>query len=85
MDVMSLTAGASGGDSISLTCESELGKFDRSSNLKYTHANQQKKDSTDLFFNFLKNIEGIKISWGKSTSGTGVGREDTGGGRQQQK
>ena len=81
MDVMSITAGASGGDSISLTCESELGKFDRSSNLKYTHANQQKKDSTDLFFEFLKDIEGVKISWGKAGSGTGVGGNSGGQGR----
>jgi hypothetical protein len=80
MDVMTITAGSSGGDSISLTCESELGKFDRSANLKYTHANQQKKDSTDLFFNFLKDIEGIKISWGKATGGTGVGGGGGGGG-----
>ena len=63
MDVMTITAGASGGDTISLVCESELAKFDRSSNLKYTHANQQKKDSSDFFFEFLKDIEGIKIKW----------------------
>jgi hypothetical protein len=63
MDVMTITAGASGGDSITLTCESELAKFDRSSNLRYTHANQQKKDSTDKFFEFLKDIEGVKIKW----------------------
>jgi hypothetical protein len=73
MDVMSVTAGSSGGDSISLTCESELGKFDRSANLKYTHANQQKKDSSDLFFEFLKDIEGVKISWGKASSEQLVG------------
>ena len=80
MDVMSITAGNSNGDSITLTCESELGKFDRSSNLKYTHANQQKKDSTDLFFEFLKDIEGVKISWGKAGSGTGGGGGGGGGG-----
>jgi hypothetical protein len=73
MDVMSVTAGSGGGDSITLTCESELGKFDRSANLKYTHANQQKKDSSDLFFEFLKDIEGVKISWGKASSEQLVG------------
>lgn len=68
MDVMSITAGSSGGDSITLTAESELSKFDRSLNLKYTHANQQKKDSTDLFFEFLKDIEGVKIRWKSNKS-----------------
>lgn len=63
MDVMTITAGASGGDSITLNCESELSKFDRSSNLRYTHANQQKLDSNDKFFEFLKDIEGVKIKW----------------------
>lgn len=63
MDVMTITAGASGGDAITLNCESELAKFDRSANLRYTHANQQKRDSTDKFFEFLKDIEGVKIKW----------------------
>jgi hypothetical protein len=75
MDVMSLTAGASGGDSITLTCESELAKFDRSANLRYTHANQQKRSTGDLFFEFLKSIEGVKILWksNKSENLTGSG------------
>jgi len=68
MDVMTITAGSSGGDSITLTAESELSKFDRSLNLKYTHANQQKKDSTDLFFEFLKDIEGVKVRWKSNKS-----------------
>lgn len=68
MDVMTITAGATGGDSIQLSCESELAKFDRASNLKYTHANQQKKDSDDLFFEFLKDIEGVKIKWKSNKS-----------------
>ena len=68
MDVMTITAGSSGGDSITLIAESELSKFDRSRNLKYTHANQQKKDSTDLFFEFLKDIEGVKVRWKSNKS-----------------
>ena len=68
MDVMSVTAGASGGDSITLTAESELGKFDRSANLRYTDTMLRKRDADDKFFEFLKDIEGVKISWGKRTS-----------------
>jgi hypothetical protein len=79
MDVMTITAGSSNGDAITITCESELAKFDRSSNLKYTHAQQQKTDSSDLFFEFLKDIEGVKILWksNKSENLTGGGRDDT--------
>lgn len=79
MDVMTITAGSTSGDAITLTCESELAKFDRSSNLKYTHAQQQKVDSSDLFFEFLKDIEGAKILWksNKSENLTGGGGDDT--------
>ena len=73
MDVMSVTAGASGGDSITLTAESELGKFDRSANLRYTDTMLRKRDADDKFFEFLKDIEGVKISWGKQTSGNLAG------------
>lgn len=79
MDVMTVTAGASGGDTISLACESELARFDKASNLKYTHAIQQKKDNTDFFFEFLKDIEGVKIKWKsmKSENLTGGAGDDT--------
>ena len=81
MDVMSVTAGASGGDSITLTAESELGRFDRSANLRYTDTMLRKRDANDKFFEFLKDIEGVKISWGKKTSGqlagSSGGRDDT--------
>jgi hypothetical protein len=81
MDVMSLTAGASGGDSITLSAESELGRFDRSANLRYTDTMLRKRDADDKFFEFLKDIEGVKISWGKRTSdqlaGSSGGRDDT--------
>lgn len=81
MDVMSVTAGASGGDSITLTAESELGRFDRSANLRYTDTMLRKRDSDDKFFEFLKDMEGVKVSWGKKTSdnlaGSSGGRDDT--------
>jgi len=68
MDVMKFTVGADGGDSIELTAESELSKFDRSKNLRYTHQQQQKRDATDLFFEFLKDIQGLKVTWGSKNS-----------------
>lgn len=68
MDVMNISLGATGGDSIELTCESELAKFDRSPNLRYTHVQQQKRNSSDLFFEFLKDIEGAKIRWKSNSS-----------------
>ena len=71
MDVMSLSAGASGGDSITLTAESEMSKFDRSANLRYTDTMLKKRNSSDKFFEFLKDIEGVKIMWGKKTATTG--------------
>lgn len=80
MDVMSVTAGASGGDSITLTAESELGRFDRSANLRYTDTMLRKRDATDKFFEFLKDIEGVKVSWGKKTSDQLVGGSAGGGG-----
>lgn len=68
MDVMNVTLGSGGGDSIELICESELAKFDRSANLRYTHVQQQKRNSSDLFFEFLKDIEGAKIRWKSANS-----------------
>lgn len=79
MDVMTVNIGDSGGDTIELVCESELAKFDRSSNLRYTHVQQQKVNSSDLFFEFLKDIEGAKIRWKSANSEnlTGGGSDDT--------
>ena len=68
MDVMTVSLGNTGGDTIDLVCESELAKFDRSSNLRYTHVQQQKVNSSDLFFEFLKDIEGAKIRWKSNSS-----------------
>ena len=78
MDVMNISLGSAGGDSIELTCESELAKFDRSANLRYTHVQQQKRNSSDLFFEFLKDIEGAKIRWKSANSEnlTGGGGDD---------
>ena len=72
MDQMDVTVGADGGDAIQMTAESELSRFDKSSNLMYTNAGQQDKHSGDLFFNFLHLIQDAKISWG-SKGATGIG------------
>lgn len=68
IDQMNVSLGADDGDVISLVAESELTIFDKSSNLKYTHAQQQKEHSGDLFFEFMTGIDGAKIRWGSAES-----------------
>lgn len=68
IDQMNVSLGADGGDVIALVAESELTIFDKSSNLKYTHAQQQKEHSGDLFFEFMTGIDGAKIRWGSAES-----------------
>jgi len=82
MDVMTLVTGTQGNNSITLTCESELAKINRSADLKYTHVQQQRVNSNDLFFEYLHEIEGVKILWKDTNSGNlGVGSGGGGGGR----
>jgi hypothetical protein len=71
MDQMNVSLGHQGSDDIALIAESELAKFDRASNRRFTDAHQQETHSGDLFFGFLKDIEGAKIQWGSSGSTTG--------------
>lgn len=73
MDQMNLTVGADGGDAIQLTAESELARFDKSSMKKYTHSQQQNDHSNDLFFEFMADIEDVKIRWGSADSGSVAG------------
>lgn len=68
MDQMVVSVGASSGDVISLTAESELARFDKASNLRYTDTQQQSDFSGDLAFEFMADIEGAKIRWGDATS-----------------
>tara|TARA_R110000796_G_scaffold87669_2_gene188997 strand:- start:1270 stop:1902 length:633 start_codon:yes stop_codon:yes gene_type:complete len=68
MDQMDLSIGAEGGDAIQLTAESELARFDKASNKKYTHSQQQDQHSGDLLFEFMADIEGAKIRWGDASS-----------------
>lgn len=81
MDVMTLSSGGVQGDEIQLNCESELAKVQRSANLKYTHVQQQRVNSNDLFFEYLQEIENAKILWKDRNSGNlGVGSGTGGGG-----
>ena len=73
MDQMSITVGADGGDAIQLTAESELARFDKSSMKKYTHSQQQNDHSGDLFFEFMADIEDVKIRWGSADSSSVAG------------
>ena len=73
MDQMNLSIGAEGGDAIQLTAESELARFDKASNKKYTHSQQQDQHSGDLLFEFMADIEGAKIRWGDASSNNVAG------------
>lgn len=63
MDDMEITTGDKRGDSISLSCESELDSFDRSNGAKYTAETQAKFFDNDDFFQFLHDIEDANIVW----------------------
>lgn len=73
MDQMMLSVGAEGGDVISLTAESELARFDKASNVKYTDAQQQNDYPGDLGFELLPLIEGAKLRWGDASSDSIIG------------
>ena len=68
MDQMDVSIGAEGGDVIQLTCESELARFDKASNRKYTDSQLQNDFAGDLAFEFMSEIEGAKIRWGDENS-----------------
>lgn len=68
MDQMEISVGAEGGDAIVLTAESELARFDKASNLKYTDAQLQSDSAGSLGFEFMADIEGSKIRWGDANS-----------------
>ena len=74
MDQMLVTVGAAGGDVISLTAESELARFNKASNLKYTSAQLQNDFAGDLGFDLMADIEGAKLRWGDAASNAMIGR-----------
>lgn len=80
MDVMKMSVGAEGGDSIIVQCESELAAFDRSSGLKFTTQALQANYAGDLFFDFLPKIAGAKIRWRSNNSDSIAGSTAGGGG-----
>ena len=73
MDQMNISVGADGGDVITLSAESELARFDKASNIKYTDIQLQSEFSGDLAFEFMPDIEGAKIRWGDPTSDSVAG------------
>ena len=73
MDQMELSVGAADGDTIVLTAESELARFDKASNLKYTDAQLQSDSAGSLGFEFMADIEGAKIRWGDPNSNAVAG------------
>ena len=73
MDQMELSVGAADGDVIVLTAESELARFDKASNLKYTDAQLQSDSAGSLGFEFMADIEGAKIRWGDPNSNAVAG------------
>jgi len=73
MDQMELSVGAADGDTIVLTAESELARFDKASNLKYTDAQLQSDSAGSLGFEFMADIEGAKIRWGDPNSDSVAG------------
>ena len=73
MDQMTVSVGASDGDAIQLTAESELARFDKASNMKYTDSQLQNEHSGSLGFEFMADIEGAKIRWGDANSDSVAG------------
>ena len=73
MDQMTVSVGAESGDVISLTAESELARFNKASNLKYTNAQLQKDFSGDLGFDLMADIDGAKLRWGDAASNAIIG------------
>ena len=73
MDQMNVSVGGEN-SAIQLTAESELARFDRSRNLRYTDNGHQARKSGDLFFEFLDKIDGIKVLWGDNSVDSGAGQ-----------
>lgn len=71
MDLMTASVGASGGDTLVLSCESELAMFERSRNLLFTNSSQQLISTNtppDTFFNQLQDMEDLTLAWGNRGS-----------------
>lgn len=73
MDQMTVSVGAQGGDVISLTAESELARFNKASNLKYTSAQLQDDFAGDLGFDLMADIDGAKLRWGDPNASAIIG------------
>lgn len=77
---MSLVAGdPEAGDSVTLTCESELALLDRSSNLKYTDIQLQSEYPGDKGLEYLEQMEDARPVWrGSSQALAGTGSRPIG-------
>ena len=78
MDQMNLTVGADGGDAVQLVAESELARFNLSSNMMFTNVSLQQQYSGDLFFSHLHNLDNFSLKWGTYTGGNGPGDKKSG-------
>lgn len=81
------TVGTEGGEVIVLTCENELARLDRASNVRYTDIQLQSEYPGDLAFEFLAQLKDYRPTWrgrNKTNLGgqgaTGIGRAAAGGG-----
>lgn len=83
------TVGADGGEVIMLTCENELARLERTSNLRYTDVQLQSEYSGDVAFEYLTELKDYRPTWrgrnqtrlGESGGGTsGGGGSNRGGG-----
>lgn len=77
------TVGADGGEVILLTCENELARLDRSSNIRYTDVQLQTDHPGDKAFEFLTQLKDYRPVWrGKNPTrlGSSGGGASSGGG-----
>lgn len=73
MDQMEVVVGGDAGDTIALSCESELAMFTRSRDSLYTNVQQQNASSGDTFFTHLQEMEDLTLDWGRRKSISGGG------------
>jgi len=77
IEKIDMSVGGEGGDSVTLTAESEFILFKRSRNVRYTDRQLQSEYSGDLGFELLESTSNAKVVWrGKQN---GLGSQSTAG------
>ncbi len=77
IEKIDMSVGGEGGDSVTLTAESEFILFKRSRNVRYTDRQLQSEYSGDLGFELLESTANAKVVWrGKQN---GLGSQSTAG------